>query len=64
MLVTNKASKSRAANFPSKGFKFFARAFGNQFNPSVRQIADDTGDFKTGGDISYRVTEADALHVT
>ena len=60
--VADKASKSRTADGDAKRFQFFGRAFGDQFHASVRQIADDAGDFKTGGDGFRGVAKPDTLH--
>ena len=50
IFVADKASKSRAANGLAEGFQFLARAFGDEFDATVGQIADGAGDFKAGGD--------------
>ena len=43
-------------------FQFLVRAFGDQFHASIRQIADDAGDFKAGGDGFRGVAKPDTLH--
>jgi len=60
--VTDKASKSCATNGVMKCLQFPAGALGNQFNASVRQIADEAGDFKAGGDGFRGVAKPDTLH--
>jgi len=60
--VADKASKSCTTNGVAKRLQFFAGALGNQGNASVRQIADDAGDFKAGGDGFRGVAKSDTLH--
>jgi len=60
--VADKASKSCATDGVTKCLQFPAATLGNQFHPSVRQIADGANDFKTGGDGFRSVTKPDALH--
>jgi len=57
----NKTSESGVANGRAKRLKFRTRAFRDEFNTTVWQIADGAGDFKTGGDSFSRVAKADAL---
>ena len=45
-------------------FKFRGDPFGDKFHPSVREIADGSGDFKASGDSFCGVAEADALYAT
>ena len=60
--VADKASKSCATNGVMKRLQFLAGALGNQFNAPVRQIADEAGDFKAGGDGFRGVAKSDTLH--
>ena len=62
IFIADKTSKSRAANGLAEGLEFTAFALGDEFDTAIGQVADDTGDLKTGGDIPGGVTKADALH--
>ena len=62
LLVADKASKTFSPDGGAKGSEFFARAFSNEFDAAVGQVADVAGDFKTGGDGLDGITKPDALH--
>jgi len=64
MFVPDKASKTCAMDSVAKCLQFSAVALGNQFDASIRQIADGPRDFKAGGYGFRRVTKPDALHTT
>ncbi len=61
LLVPNKSSKTCTKNRGAKLLQLSSVALGNQFNPSVGQVADDAGNFKAGGDGFGGVTKTDAL---
>src|SRR5437016_2512778 len=50
------------ANRLAKAFQFSFIAFGYQFNPAIRQIADGPRHLETVRDRFDRVAEADTLH--
>ena len=62
LLIANKASKTFIANGSTECLKLLARAFSDQFDAAIGQIADNAGNFKTGGDGFDGVAKANALH--
>ena len=60
-LPVNKASETFMADGGAERIQLRVHAFGNEFNAPVGQVADDAGDFKTGGDGFDGIAESDAL---
>jgi hypothetical protein len=62
LFVLDQASETCIADGSAERLKFFARSFGDEFDAAIGQIADETGDLKTGGDGFYGMAEPHALH--
>jgi hypothetical protein len=61
-LTVNKASETFITDGGAKRRELLTRALGNQFHAAIGQVADEAGDFITGGDSLHGVTKPDALH--
>src|SRR5437899_2717464 len=58
----NKMIQTRLANRLPQRFQLVLRAFGHQFDPAIRQIANRAGHLEPAGDRFCRIAKADALH--
>ena len=60
--VADETSHFGVLDRPPERFQFFLRALGQQFYPSIKQIANRPGYFKSGRQRPDRIPESDALH--
>jgi len=60
--IANESADFRILDRFPKLFQFGLIAFGEQFNPTVRQVADHASEIKTAHDRFHCITKTDALH--
>lgn len=60
--IVNKTSKTFSANGGAKRLQFGPRTLSDEFDPAIRKIADDAGDFEAGGNGFDGVTKANSLN--